>query len=149
MTEKEFELENAYIKMCDDSCHFKLTPHIRVLRDDGWKLEDSSVEYFMNSLEGPMRTLFKRFIHVDTYCNNPKRSPSFWRPQGFMCLADMLDYVEENGKDVDERNEVFKKLYEMISFDRYNSDESLMVLNYNGLTYIKIIDMYGLLNRAL
>lgn len=98
MTGEDYELEKALIEMCDASCELSTTPRIRVKREEEWKLNDTSREYFLRSLEGPDRILLKDFIHCDTWCNASNMVPSYWRVQGFMCLSNMLDYVESEAK---------------------------------------------------
>lgn len=151
MTQEQLELEISTIEACYENNHHKETSRISIKKTDDWKLKNSSLEYFLNSLEPKDRTLLKRFVHLDTVCRNINMSPAFWRVQGYICLSDILDYLEE-WYDEGERVDAFEELFKKIEFDHYFCDgynkEEYKILSFNNLTYISILSL-DVLHRIL
>ena len=144
MTEAELKDELKLLEKCDIESHRSMTDRIRVIDNDkNWN--NSSIEYFNNSLCTEDKVLLKNFIHCDTYCRLGT-IPQIWRVQGFICLGDMLDYVEQMYKEKEFRMQAFKDLYDRIVFDRQYDD--YLAIQYKGKTYIKIIE-YDAIHRAL
>ena len=157
MTEESYRIEQKLLEICDKSCNLASTNRIRAKKHQEWKLRDMSKNYFLSSLTPDDYCLLKRFIHADTLCNATNMAPSYWRVQGFICLGDILDYIEKF-KTQDERQIALIELLKKIQFDKWYSTEDwnkcnwekgeLVIIEYNGLTYIKIIE-YDALHRIL
>ena len=126
------------------------TNKITIKRTDEVHIHNSSYSYFMNSIPAEERTLFKRFVHSDTHNYKVNTCPSYWRVQGWLCLGDMLDYIEEQSKihKTTPRHEM-EELFNRIMFDH---DEwppiDVVMQSYNDLSYIAILSI-DILHRVL
>ena len=143
MTEEELNAETKLAERCDIESHHEPTDRIRIVsRHGNW--QNANLEYFNKSLQTEDKILLKDFIHVDTYCRLGTIS-QVWRVQGFICLSNLLDYVEESFQK-EFMVEAFQHLLEKIVFDKQYDE--FCIINYKGKTYIKIIE-YDATHRVL
>lgn len=144
MTELEIEHELALIEKCDKESHEESTDRIRVVdKENNWN--NSSIDYFMYSLGTDEKVLLKNFIHVDTYCRLGC-TPQQWRVQGFLCLGDLLDYLEQSYKEKEFRQLALQNLLKTIVFD--NQYDEMVRIRYKNHTYLKILE-YDATHRVL
>jgi hypothetical protein len=144
MTETEIEYELGLIKKCDKETHEESTDRIRVIdKENNWN--NSSIDYFMHSLGTDEKVLLKNFIHVDTYCRLGC-APQQWRVQGFLCLGDLLDYLEQLYKDKEFRQLALQNLLKNIVFD--SQYDEMVHIRYKNHTYLKILE-YDATHRIL
>ena len=144
LTKEELDAETKLAEKCDIESHSKSTDRIRVVdKDNNWN--DSSIEYFINSLNTDEKVLLKNFIHVDTYCRLGC-IPQQWRVQGFLCLGDLIDYLEQLYKEKEFRQLALQNLLKTIIFD--NQYDDMVVIRYKNHTYLKILE-YDATHRVL